>query len=118
MEIGGYLFPARSLIFISPWVIHRRPDLWPEPLRFDPDRFTPEAEAGRAREAWLPFSGGPRVCIGNHFSLMEGPIVLAAITRRVTLGLTSPEEVLPEPTATLRPKRLVMTVQARTPATA
>ena len=118
VEIGGYLFPARSLIFISPWVIHRRPDLWPEPLRFDPDRFTPEAEAGRAREAWLPFSGGPRVCIGNHFSLMEGPIVLAAITRRVTLGLTSPEEVLPEPTATLRPKRLVMTVQARTPATA
>ena len=62
-ELGGCLIPAGSLLTLSPWVTHRRPDLWEEPERFDPDRFLPERAAARPRFAYYPFGGGPRVCI-------------------------------------------------------
>lgn len=80
-EVGGYTIPAGANVILAPWVTHRDPRHWPAPDRFDPERFTPEAEAGRPRYAWFPFGGGPRACIGQHFSMLESVIALAMILR-------------------------------------
>ncbi|GAA0690082.1 cytochrome P450 [Kitasatospora atroaurantiaca] len=80
-EIGGRLIPAGAEVVLSPWVTHRHPDHWEDPDRFDPDRFTPEREAARHRYAWYPFGGGPRACIGQHFSMLESVLALAALLR-------------------------------------
>ncbi|MCJ0869016.1 cytochrome P450 [Streptomyces sp. AP-93] len=80
-EVDGYTIPAGADVIVAPWVTHRHPAYWPDPERFDPDRFTPEAEAGRPRYAWLPFGGGPRACIGQHFSMLESVIALAMLLR-------------------------------------
>ncbi|MFF4368069.1 cytochrome P450 [Streptomyces sp. NPDC001594] len=80
-EIDGYAVPAGATVILAPWVTHRHPDYWSDPDRFDPDRFTPEAEAGRPRYAWFPFGGGPRACIGQHFSMLESVISLAMLLR-------------------------------------
>ncbi|MEU7551532.1 cytochrome P450 [Streptomyces sp. NPDC044571] len=80
-EIGGHLVPAGADVMVAPWVTHRHPRYWPDPDRFDPERFTPEAEAARPRYAWFPFGGGPRACIGQHFSMLESVIALAMILR-------------------------------------
>jgi cytochrome P450 len=117
VEVGGYRLPAGTIVIITPYALHRRADVWPDPERFDPTRFTPEAEESRPREAYLPFSGGPRTCIGNHFALMEGPLVLATILARAELELAPGTVVEPEPSATLRPKGGVpMRVRVRRPA--
>ncbi|MFE9631429.1 cytochrome P450 [Streptomyces sp. NPDC006463] len=80
-EVGGHTVPAGADVILAPWVTHRHPLYWPDPDRFDPERFTPEAEAGRPRYAWFPFGGGPRACIGQHFSMLESVIALAMILR-------------------------------------
>ncbi|MEU9105274.1 cytochrome P450 [Streptomyces xanthophaeus] len=80
-EIAGYAVPAGADVIIAPWVTHRHERYWPDPDRFDPDRFTPEAEAQRPRYAWFPFGGGPRACIGQHFSMLESVIALAMMLR-------------------------------------
>lgn len=80
-EVDGHTIPAGANVILAPWVTHRHPLHWPDPDRFDPERFTPEAEAGRPRYAWFPFGGGPRACIGQHFSMLESVIALAVILR-------------------------------------
>ncbi|MDX2853664.1 cytochrome P450 [Streptomyces sp. PA03-3a] len=80
-RIGGHLVPAGADVIVVPWVIHRHPGHWTEPGRFDPGRFTPQAEAARHRYAWLPFGGGPRACIGRHLSLLESVLALAVLLR-------------------------------------
>ncbi|MFF5704037.1 cytochrome P450 [Streptomyces sp. NPDC012794] len=80
-EIEGHAVPAGADVILAPWVTHRHPRYWSDPERFDPDRFTPEAEAGRHRYAWFPFGGGPRACIGQHFSMLESVIALAMLLR-------------------------------------
>ncbi|MFJ3926703.1 cytochrome P450 [Streptomyces sp. NPDC090022] len=101
-EIGGYTVPAGADVIVSPWVTHRHPQHWPDPDRFDPDRFTPEQEAGRPRYAWFPFGGGPRACIGQHFSMLESVIALAMILDRYAFDAVDPE--VPVTTGiTLRP---------------
>ncbi len=104
VNIDGYELPRGTIVLMCPHALHHRSDLWPEPQRFDPERFAPEAEKARAREAYLPFSGGPRTCIGNHFALMEGPLVLATLLRQQRFELLSDVAVEPEGSATLRPK--------------
>ena len=84
-EIGGFHIPDSANVFVSPWVTHRHPDHWPDPERFDPDRFTPEAEAARPRYAWFPFGGGPRACIGQHFSMLESVLALAVVLQAYEL---------------------------------
>jgi cytochrome P450 len=112
--LGGYDLPRGAVIFISPYTLHHRADLWPDPDRFDPSRFEPAAEEARHRQAYIPFSGGPRTCIGNHFALMEGPIVLATLLARADLALATSSTVEPDMSATLRPKGGVpMRVKAR-----
>ncbi|WP_412076405.1 cytochrome P450 [Streptomyces xanthophaeus] len=80
-RVGEHTVPAGADVILAPWVTHRHERYWPDPDRFDPDRFTPEAEAQRPRYAWFPFGGGPRACIGQHFSMLESVIALAMILR-------------------------------------
>jgi cytochrome P450 len=84
-EIGSHTIPAGADVIVAPWVTHRHPAYWEDPERFDPERFTPEAEAGRPRYAWFPFGGGPRACIGQHFSMLESVIALAMILQEYDL---------------------------------
>lgn len=118
VEIGGWQLPKGTIVLVGPYALHRKSSLWPDPLRFDPSRFTPENEARRHKLAFLPFGAGPRTCIGNHFALMEGPLVLATILRQVRLDLLDPRGAEPEASATLRPKNgLPMRVRRRDPKT-
>ncbi|GIV95852.1 MAG: cytochrome P450 [Herpetosiphonaceae bacterium] len=103
-EIGGYRIPAKTIVFFSPYVVHRHPSFWENPEGFDPERFTPERSAGRPRFAYLPFGGGPRLCIGNNFALMEAQLILATLAQRYQLELVPGHRVEPEPLITLRPR--------------
>jgi cytochrome P450 len=99
-EIGGYEIPARSIVFVSPYVIHRHPGLWENPEGFDPGRFATEPPRG----AYLPFGAGPRMCIGNGFAMMEAELVLATLAQRLRFDLVPGEPVKLEPSITLRPR--------------
>jgi cytochrome P450 len=101
-RIGAYDIPAGADVAVFPWVTHRHPDFWPEPERFDPDRFTPEREAERHRHAYFPFGAGPRACIGQYFSMLEATIVLAMIARRFEVGSSSARPPV-RPGITLQP---------------
>jgi len=103
-QLGPFHMPAGVHIVISPYALHRRPDYWPEPDAFRPERFAPDAPAERPKHAYLPFGGGPRICIGNSFAMMEHAIVLAAAVRRWRLEAIPGREVRTEPRITLRPR--------------
>ena len=104
VTIAGHELPPRSLVFVSVIAQHYREESFPEPERFDPDRFLPDREAQRHRSAYLPFSAGPRFCIGVHFAMLEGPIVLATLLRRWSFELDTDTVIPPDDFATLRPK--------------
>ena len=102
--LGEYLVPRGAYIHVSQWLMHRDPRYFPEPLRFDPLRWTPEAEAARPKYCYFPFGGGGRKCIGEGFALAEGVLALATIARRYRLRLVPGQRIEPEPFVTLRPK--------------
>lgn len=104
VTICDYAIPSGVAVAISPYVLHRRADNFPEPEQFIPERFTPEAEAQLPKYAYLPFGGGPRVCIGNQFALMEGQLILATLAQRVRFELAPGQRIEPEPLVTLRPR--------------
>jgi len=104
VQIGEYMIPSKSGIMIVPYAIHRHPDFWEDPERFEPERFTAEAEHARHKYAYLPFGGGPRICIGNAFAMMEAKLIMASIVQRYQLKLVPGHVVEPEPLITLRPK--------------
>lgn len=83
--IDGWRIPKGTDVLVSIWAIHRDPAIWSQPTRFDPDRFLPELVKGRDRWAYLPFGGGPRSCIGDHFAMAEATIALATLLRRITI---------------------------------
>ena len=113
-RIGPVEIARGDLVSLSPYVTHRNPKLWDEPERFDPERFAPERAAGRPKFAYFPFGGGPRVCIGNGFALMEARILLASLARRYRLAVQDGHEVVPHGRITLRPRYgLCMTIEAR-----
>jgi len=103
-SIGGRCIPPGASLSISMYVTHRNPTLWAEPERFDPERFTPEAVAARHRFAYLPFGGGPRICIGNAFAMAEAQVILATVAQRYRLRLADNRRVEPIGLITLRPK--------------
>jgi cytochrome P450 len=103
-EIEGFHVEAGSLVFLSAYVTHRHPGLWPEPERFDPGRFAPGQAASLDRFAYFPFGGGPRLCIGAPFASLEMPIVLASLARRLRFRLAPDAVVALEPLVTLRPR--------------
>lgn len=102
--IGPYTIPAGDTALVSPYLLHRDPAHWPNPDQFDPDRFAPGA-AERHSYAYLPFGGGPRLCIGNQFALMEMQILLSMLVRTFTITPVPGQRVQPHPLITLRPKR-------------
>ena len=102
--IGDYTIPKGTQIFISQYIMHRRPQYFPAPERFDPTRWTPEFEAGLPRYAYMPFGGGPRICIGNSFAMMEAQLLLATLARRFAFTLMPDQVVEPNPLVTLGAK--------------
>lgn len=103
--IGGYTIPPDGLVFVSPWVTHRHPAFWDNPEGFDPERFSPDRAAKMHRFQYFPFGGGPRICIGQGFAMIEAHLLLARIAQRYRLDLVPGTVVEPEPLITLRPKR-------------
>jgi cytochrome P450 len=85
IEVDGYRLPAGTFAIVAIHAMHRDPALWENPLRFDPDRFSPERSKGRDRWQYLPFGGGPRACIGDHFAMLEATLALATILRRTKI---------------------------------
>ena len=113
-SIGAYSMPARSIIILSPYVLQRDRRYYPDPERFDPDRWTPESRARLPKFAYFPFGGGPRQCIGESFAWMELILVAATIAQRWKLGLVPGHPVVPQPLVTLRTRHgMRMTVAAR-----
>lgn len=104
VELTGTTLPPRTLVFVSAYAQHRRADVWEDPERFDPERFLPEREALRPKGSYLPFSAGPRFCIGMHFAMMEGPIVLATLLRRFRFEIDPALTIVEDDFATLRPR--------------
>lgn len=103
-EVANYLLPAGSVVFMSPYVMHRDPRYFPDPLTFDPRRWTPESRASRARFSYFPFGGGPRQCIGEGFAWMEGVLIIATLAQKWRMRLVSGHPVELQPLVTLRPR--------------
>ena len=103
-EIGPYRFPAGTTIFASPWVMHRDPRYFERPEQFDPTRWADGLAKRLPRFAYFPFGGGPRLCIGNAFALMEANLLLAAVVQRFRLALVPGHVLEPFPSITLRPR--------------
>ena len=112
-EVGGYTIPRNALVILSPYVMHRDPRYFPDPERFDPERWTPEAKAARPQFSYFPFGGGPRRCIGEGFAWMEGVLVIAALAQSWRLRLVPGQRVEPQPVVTLRPRRGVQMTPER-----
>lgn len=103
-QIGGFRIPAGRIVVVAPWVTHRRPDIWPDPEAFNPERFSPERAAERPRGAYIPFSLGPRQCIGMGFALTEAQLALLTAAQRFRLCQPPRHLVEPEPLLTIRPR--------------
>ncbi len=102
-EIGGYRIPRKSQVFMFQWAIQRDARFFPDPESFQPERWTEEFANSLPKYAYFPFGGGPRVCIGNYFAMMEIVLVLATIGQRFKFALTDhPVSLLPA--MSLRPK--------------
>jgi cytochrome P450 len=107
-RVGRHKLPRAQVTFVNIYGIHRRADLFPEPDAFKPERFLDGAEKRWPKGAYLPFGGGPRICVGNHFALMEGQLVLARLAQRFELAGSVDRMPEAEPLVTLRPKDSVM----------
>jgi cytochrome P450 len=108
VTLGPYHIPPGAHFFMSQYIVSRTPEFYPDPLRFDPDRFTPEAKAARPRFAYFPFGAGSRQCIGESFAWMEGVLAIATIASRWRMTYTGTESPVPQAKITLRPRDPVM----------
>ncbi len=100
---SGVQLPSGARVFVSPWSMHRHPQWFPDPNRFDPERFAPESQAQRQAFSYLPFGGGGRRCLGESFAELEGILIMATIASRVRLRLVDGQTIHPDPLMTLRP---------------
>ena len=113
-EIDGYLIPGGSMVTVAPFITHRHPEFWDNPEGFMPERFEPAEVKKRPRYAYYPFGAGPRICIGQHFALMEAVLVLAEVAQHYRLKLVPGLWVAPQFMGTLRPSRdVMMTLEER-----
>jgi len=112
LEFKGYEIPAGTRVVYSIYLSHRQEKYWPDPKRFDPDRFSPEQSQARPHYAYVPFGGGPRNCIGLAFAQVEVKIVLARILQNFDLELLD-TRVRPHMGATLEPRPGVRMLASR-----
>jgi cytochrome P450 len=103
-EIGGYYIPKNAEIFISPYLIHRHLTFWDNPEHFDPERFSPTLSAKQPHFSYLPFSSGPRICIGNNFAIVVMQLVLTMVTQAYSLSLVSDQPIQPLAQILLQPQ--------------
>lgn len=114
VEIEGYQIPKDTNILMPVFYLHKSPLYWQEPDKFDPERFAPETRNNIDRFVYLPFGGGPRMCIGNHFAMLEMQIVITMLYSRFTFEMQKDFAVELDPLITLRPKNgLMMKVTKR-----
>jgi cytochrome P450 len=105
VELGGYRIPRGTWVFISPYATHHDPRYFPNPKQFDPDRFAPERQQAISQFAYIPFGGGPRICIGNHFTFTLLAMALAVVAQRFRIKLCDdPATIVPDPSLALRPR--------------
>lgn len=102
--LGDYLIKGGGEVFFSPYLLHRLPEFWKNPEKFDPERFEREAERKQHTFAYLPFGGGPRICLGNNFAMMEAVFIIAMTVQKFRLKVLSEKPVEPLVTLTTRPK--------------
>jgi cytochrome P450 len=113
-EIGGYRIRAGARVTMFMYEIHRHPDFWPDPERFDPERFTEQRSATRHRFALFPFSGGPRICLGKDLAMVEMMFALAMLAQRFRLRPEPGHPVAVLPSVNLRPRHgIVVRISAR-----
>lgn len=109
----GYPIAPGALVIISPYVVHRRVDFWDSPEAFRPARFSPGSEDDRHRFAYIPFGGGPRLCIGSGFAAVEAHLVIAMVTQQFRVELAPQAQVSMDALVTLRPRHgMPMKLQA------
>lgn len=113
VELGGHVLPAGIAIAYSPYVLHRRADVFDAPARFDPERWNPEAHTQPDRHAFLPFGAGARKCIGDQFGFTQAVLTLATIAGRWRLEPVARSKVRAAPAVILRPQALPMRAFAR-----
>jgi cytochrome P450 len=115
-DLCGFKVTPGLKILVSPWILHRHRRLWDNPERFDPTRFTKESSEKRPRFAYLPFGGGPRVCIGASLAMTETILILAVLAQRFRLRLAEGQVVTLQTRITLRPKNgMTMILERRQP---
>jgi cytochrome P450 len=102
-EVAGFKIPTRALVAVSPWITHHDARWFADPLRFDPERWQPEAQAMRPKFSFFPFAAGPRQCIGEGFAWAEAALVLATVAQRWRMELVEGQNISPKPSITLRP---------------
>ncbi len=114
-ELCGYPIRRGDIIFAGIYAMHHRQDYFPDPEAFRPERFAPEQEKHLPRSAYIPFGVGPRICIGNHFALMEAQLLLATLAQRVTFELAPNQslELDPNKSLTMRTKNTIKMIVHR-----
>jgi cytochrome P450 len=114
-EIGGYRLPAGTNVFLCQWIVHRDERFFPDPMCFNPERWRddPVRSGSLPRFAYFPFGGGPRVCIGASFAMLEAVLLLASIASKYRMSLAAGHRVEMLPSITLRPKNGVQVHLAR-----
>ncbi len=108
ITLGPYRIPPGAHFFFSQYIMGRDPQYFPDPLRFDPDRFTPEAKAARPKFTYFPFGGGSRQCIGESFAWMEGVFSIATLAQRWRISYLGSTPPIPQAKITLRPRDPLM----------
>jgi cytochrome P450 len=114
LAVDGYRLEAGTVAVVSFYAMHRDPELWDHPLTFDPDRFLPERSQGRSRWQYLPFGGGPRSCIGDHFAMLEATLALATIIRAARIESLNDDFPLATPFTVVAAEPIDARVHART----
>ena len=110
---SGAVLPSGAWVFVSPWSVHRNARWFPDPNRFDPERFSDEAKRTHTPYSYIPFGAGGRRCLGESFAELEGLLILATIASRFQLRLVDRQTILPNPAMTLRPNGPVRMIVQR-----
>ena len=113
IEIGPYFLPQGTHLLFSQYIIQRKPEYFPDPLSFRPERFTAEAKAQRPKFSYFPFGGGGRQCIGESFAWMEAILVLATLAQHWRLKVIKDHPIALQPKITLRPKHGIQVLPER-----